>query len=48
VSGRKILTKGTLWHGEVLCAEAEGLFISVDFSKLAVLRAQREEQQHEG
>ena len=31
--GRKIFTSGQLWAGDVLCAEAEGLFISVDFSR---------------
>lgn len=45
VSGRKILTKGTLWAGEVLCAEAEGLFITIDFAKFAELKARRDEQQ---
>jgi acyl-coenzyme A thioesterase PaaI-like protein len=30
VHGRKISTRGTLHHGDRLCAEAEGLFISVD------------------
>ena len=30
VDGRKILTRGELWAGDVLCAEAEGLFISID------------------
>lgn len=34
VEGRKIFTSGTLHAGERLCAEAEGLFISVDFSRL--------------
>ena len=34
VSGRKILCKGTLHAGEVLCAEAEGLFIAIDPKKL--------------
>ena len=34
VNGRKIMCKGTLHAGERLCAEAEGLFISVDPSKL--------------
>lgn len=47
VSGRKILTKGRLYHGEVLCAEAEGLFISIDFSKFAAMRAERDEHQRE-
>jgi acyl-coenzyme A thioesterase PaaI-like protein len=32
--GRKIVCRGNLYVGDVLCAEAEGLFISVDFSKL--------------
>ena len=45
VSGRKILTKGLLWAGDVLCAEAEGLFISIDFAKFAELKERREEQQ---
>jgi len=34
VSGRKIMCKGTLHAGDLLCAEAEGLFISVDPKKL--------------
>ncbi len=34
VSGRKIMCKGTLHAGDRLCAEAEGLFISVDPKKL--------------
>lgn len=42
VDGRKIHTTGRLWAGEVLCAEAEGLFISIDFAKFAELKAQRE------
>lgn len=32
--GRKVFTTATLRDGEVLCAEAEGLFIQVDFSRL--------------
>lgn len=32
--GRKIFTEGRLYHGDVLTAEAEAIFISVDFSKL--------------
>ncbi len=40
VDGRKILTKGTLHHGDVLCAEAEGLFITVDFAKFEAMRGQ--------
>lgn len=45
VTGRKILTTGSLWAGEVLCAEAEGLFISVDFSKFVELKAKRDARQ---
>jgi len=45
VEGRKVLTSGTLHAGERLCAEAEGIFISVDFSKMTELRAQRAERQ---
>lgn len=45
VTGRKILTKGRLWAGDVLCAEAEGLFISIDFAKFAELKLRRDEMQ---
>lgn len=41
VDGRKIYTSGRLLHGETLCAEAEGLFISIDFAKMAALAAKR-------
>ncbi|GMV84387.1 MAG: aromatic compound degradation protein PaaI [Dehalococcoidia bacterium] len=34
VEGRKIFTSGTLHAGDILCAEAEGVFISVDFERL--------------
>ena len=40
--GRKIFTKGWLWAGDDLTAEAEGIFISVDMSKVAELMAKRE------
>jgi acyl-coenzyme A thioesterase PaaI-like protein len=40
--GRKIICRGTLHNGDVLCAEAEGLFISVDFSKLQQMMEARE------
>lgn len=33
--GRKLFTTGRLYAGDDLCAEAEGLFITVDFSKIA-------------
>lgn len=42
VEGRKIFTSGTLHAGDRLCAEAEGIFISVDFARLAELRAERD------
>lgn len=32
--GRKIFTEGRLYHGDELTAEADALFISVDFSRL--------------
>jgi acyl-coenzyme A thioesterase PaaI-like protein len=38
VEGRKIITRGTLHHGEALCAEAEAVFVSVErerFERLA-------------
>lgn len=43
VEGRKIFTEATL-HDDAgtLCAEAEGLFISIDFSKFADLLHERE------
>ncbi len=34
VEGRKIFAAGTLSAGETLCAEAEGVFISVDFEAM--------------
>ena len=40
VDGRKIYTEGTLYNGEVVCAEGEALFISVDFAKFEAMRAQ--------
>ncbi|CAM8650672.1 PaaI HGG motif-containing thioesterase, possibly involved in aromatic compounds catabolism [Acidimicrobiia bacterium] len=39
VSGRKILCKGSLWAGERLCAEAEGLFIAFSRERIAELMA---------
>ncbi len=44
VDGRKIHTSGQLFAGDVLCAEAEGLFISINFAKFAELKARREER----
>ncbi len=43
VDGRKILTRGELWAGDVLCAEAEGLFISMDFGRFAEMKAVRDQ-----
>lgn len=47
VRGRKILTKGELWADEVLCAEGEGLFISIDFEQFAAMKVEREARQAE-
>jgi len=43
VDGRKIFTEGKLFAGERLCAEAEGLFISIDVEKFSELKRQRDE-----
>ena len=40
--GRKIVCRGTMHAGDVLCAEAEGLFITVDFSKLEQMMLARD------
>jgi acyl-coenzyme A thioesterase PaaI-like protein len=37
VEGRKIFAKGTLHAGDVLCAEAEAIFVSVDFERMKEL-----------
>ena len=42
--GRKIFTTGTIHAGDRLCAEAEGLFISIDFERFASLKQAREAQ----
>jgi acyl-coenzyme A thioesterase PaaI-like protein len=39
--GRKIFTEGRLHAGETLCAEAEGLFVSVDFHRMRELTGGR-------
>ncbi|MBJ7367449.1 MAG: hypothetical protein JHC65_03225, partial [Ilumatobacteraceae bacterium] len=41
--GRKIFTHGTLHHGDVLCAEATGLFLSMKPDVMA--RLFRDQQQ---
>jgi acyl-coenzyme A thioesterase PaaI-like protein len=43
MEGRKIFTEGRLRAGELVTAEAQGLFISVDQKKIDVLMKQREE-----
>ncbi|MFL6204695.1 MAG: PaaI family thioesterase [Acidimicrobiales bacterium] len=45
VEGRKIFTKGELWAGDRLCAEAEGLFISIREGQFADLKAERDRRQ---
>jgi acyl-coenzyme A thioesterase PaaI-like protein len=42
VEGRKIFTTGRLYAGDELTAEAEGIFISVDLSKIAELMEKRQ------
>lgn len=45
--GRKIFTEGTLWAGDTLCAEAEAIFITIDFSRFAeLMEARAEREQH--
>lgn len=41
IEGRKIYTSGRLYNGDTLCAEAEGLFISIDFAKMSKLMRER-------
>jgi acyl-coenzyme A thioesterase PaaI-like protein len=43
VDGRKTFASGTCHDGDTLTAEAEGLFISVDFSKIAAMMEKRNE-----
>ena len=52
VEGRKIFTEGRLYAADAdgtqrLCAEAEGLFIAIDFSRFSELKAQREEAERD-
>jgi acyl-coenzyme A thioesterase PaaI-like protein len=44
VEGRKTFCLGELYAGDRLCAEAEGLFIRIDFAKFAQLAADAERQ----
>lgn len=50
VSGRKTFTHGTLHAGDRLCAEGEGLFIAIDFSRVVDMQRRRDEAfgPHEG
>jgi acyl-coenzyme A thioesterase PaaI-like protein len=47
VEGRKIFTRGRVLAGETVTAEAQALFISLDPSRFAELRARREAQRQE-
>ena len=44
VEGRKIFAAGELFAGAVLCATAEGIFISVDFEAMRLMRDAVEER----
>ncbi len=48
IEGRKIFAKSTLHAGERLCAEAEGIFISVDRERFRELIAERARRGQEG
>jgi len=50
VEGRKIFTRGRVHAGDVLTAEAEGVFVSIDREKLEGLMKRRDafESQHAG
>ncbi len=39
--GRKVFTRGRLMHGDVLCAEAQALFIAIDPSRFAAMERTR-------
>ena len=43
--GRKIFCSGELYAGDMLCAEADGIFISVDIGRMAELMARRRERE---
>ena len=45
--GRKIFTTGQLFSGETLCAEADGLFIAVDFERFRRLFEERKKRDEE-
>lgn len=48
VEGRRIMTSGSVWAGEVLCAESTGVFISIDVGKFQELNEQRRRRLEEG
>lgn len=41
VEGRKIFCSATLWAGDRVCAEAEGLFVTIDPAKVQAMLARR-------
>jgi acyl-coenzyme A thioesterase PaaI-like protein len=41
-TGRKTFTHGTLHAGDMLCAEGEGLFIAIDFARIADMHRVRD------
>ena len=41
VDGRRLYTSGALWAGDVCCAEATGIFISIDRRKFELLNEER-------
>jgi len=43
VEGRKTFTQATLHAGDRLCADSDGLFVAIDFLKVADLRRKRDE-----
>jgi len=46
--GRKIFTSGKLFSGDSLCAEAEGIFISVGTERFRALFEERQKREREG
>lgn len=47
VEGRKIFTSGELWAADTLCAEAEGIFISVDFERFRAMKDARDRDEQD-
>jgi acyl-CoA thioesterase FadM len=49
--GRKLFTESRVYAGDLLCAEAEGIFVSIErerFMELEELRAAREAERNAG